>query len=474
MAFYAGGQSMASHSPPFRKLVSSAGSPAASRRHSSSVPARSASAGLRPQQAFARRGLLRERQSTTDGRLSLRETHGNGSMGSWASVTGVAPVHTQDMVPNGAGHLKKRAHPELCQVESHMISQGMKLPFKVLLEGHGHTSQVKDQVGKKAGLPRHLERSISDKLQDRIPVTILHRARTKEAAEELIAAFFEEMAGCTSPGIADTGSQRREEKCGALPFPKGKENLETCSLVLPTDTHKKERETIFEKSVRVSNSDAVCVGTPKVAAAAAWEIDSTKKDGSAFCHTNLNHSSDNVAMGISCLGVNGEHTSILKEDQPVGRRDFLASRVADKFPLHLAGTHQQIDMELLIHNDDKAVTVMESEEISRCFDLVSEEDRWLSIIDSERWAGPSFFNSPSPSCLPLPSFMMKLSRAYPLEHASVVGQHVQVYSEHSSMKPSPISLSVEAMPFPEVKSSWDAAFATRDLKRMLNLEPCSL
>lgn len=422
-----------------------------------------------------------------NGRLALREPQDYGSMGSWASVAGVAPVHAQakslpsskfcdagDTVQkkpvNGAGYIKKRAHPELCQVESHMIRQGMKLPFKVLLEGHGDTCQVQDQVGKIAGVPRHLDRSISDKLQDRIPVTILQRPSTKEAAEELIASFFEEMAGCDSPRSADTESQRSEEKCGALPS-FGKDKLEMCSLVSSSDTHKKERETICQKNLRVPNSDAVCEGTPEVAA--AWKIDSTKKDGGAFCHINLNHSTENVAIG---LGVNGEHTPILKKEQPVGRLDFLASGVAGKFPLQMAGTstQKQIDKELLICNDDKAVTVMESEEISRCFDSVLEKDRWLSMIDSERWAGPSFFNSPSPSSLPLPSFMMKLSRAFPLEHENIVGQHVQVNSEHSLKKPSPIFFSAAAMPFPEVKCSWDAAFATKDLKRMLNLEPCSL
>ncbi|KAH7372471.1 hypothetical protein KP509_17G006100 [Ceratopteris richardii] len=80
---------------------------------------------------------------------------------------------------------------------------------------------------------------------------------------------------------------------------------------------------------------------------------------------------------------------------------------------------------------------------------------WLPVED-ERWAGPSFSNSPPPSSLPLPRFTFALKNASPCHDNLAPLDRGAPHSVHSL--------------FSEAKWTWDVAFATKDLKRLLHLD----
>lgn len=92
-----------------------------------------------------------------------------------------------------------------------------------------------------------------------------------------------------------------------------------------------------------------------------------------------------------------------------------------------------------------------------------------SMSCHERWAGPAYSSSPAPSSLPLPKFSLPNSRASSLEFSPLV---VEQYNKHVYMQPSSSRLSVPMLPTPIQGGAWDVAFATKSLRRMLNLDPC--
>ncbi|MCO5614905.1 hypothetical protein L7F22_069190 [Adiantum nelumboides] len=99
---------------------------------------------------------------------------------------------------------------------------------------------------------------------------------------------------------------------------------------------------------------------------------------------------------------------------------------------------------------------LKAKEVLECVDLVNDSNSWLSMAN-EGWAGPSFFNSPPPNCLPVPKFTFKLSR---------------------TASTSPEVARKDTPPFTngaltEVKRVQDIALATQDLRRLLRLDHAS-
>lgn len=92
-----------------------------------------------------------------------------------------------------------------------------------------------------------------------------------------------------------------------------------------------------------------------------------------------------------------------------------------------------------------------------------------SMSCHERWAGPAYSSSPAPSSLPLPKFSLPNSRTSSLEFSPLV---VEQYTKHVYMQPSASRSSVPMLPTPIQGGAWDVAFATKSLRRMLNLDPC--
>lgn len=86
-----------------------------------------------------------------------------------------------------------------------------------------------------------------------------------------------------------------------------------------------------------------------------------------------------------------------------------------------------------------------------------------SLSCQERWAGPAYTSSPSPSSLPLPKLCLPQTRFSSLEIPPLAKQ----YSSSVYMQPF-LGSSVPA----EKGGAWDVAFATKSLRKMLNLDPC--
>eukprot|EP00249_Psilotum_nudum_P014474 c24842_g1_i1 orf=177-1703(+) len=101
------------------------------------------------------------------------------------------------------------------------------------------------------------------------------------------------------------------------------------------------------------------------------------------------------------------------------------------------------------------------------------------VAVDENWAGPAYSISPPPSCLPLPKFSLKQLRTSSLE-MSIVKEHCVNSGvwpgDPSVLPPSGSSCSqLTTIPicqpiFGGGKDQLDLAFATRDLRRMLNLD----
>lgn len=97
---------------------------------------------------------------------------------------------------------------------------------------------------------------------------------------------------------------------------------------------------------------------------------------------------------------------------------------------------------------------------------------------TENWAGPAYSNSPPPSSLPLPKFSMRQMRSVSLEllpsnndEFGEAGTAATIAGSHSA-PPSPIRDAPEYSP-PRAKMqgfSLDVASATKNLRRMLNLD----
>lgn len=106
--------------------------------------------------------------------------------------------------------------------------------------------------------------------------------------------------------------------------------------------------------------------------------------------------------------------------------------------------------------------------------LGSPEETEKDMVDGcdefalwERWAGPSYINSPPPSALPIPRFPRKQSK---IQSSSITEQYDEVTSGQMRARfitPSPTCMSGWQQP----GIAWDVvATATKDLKRILNLD----
>ncbi|KAI5056833.1 hypothetical protein GOP47_0028651 [Adiantum capillus-veneris] len=121
---------------------------------------------------------------------------------------------------------------------------------------------------------------------------------------------------------------------------------------------------------------------------------------------------------------------------------------------HLINVAGLIDSRSSVGNTTNFNWHFRAKDLFDCLDPPYDQTNiWLSMVD-EKWAGPSFFNSPPPSSLPVPKFMFKLSGAASTSPKTTNDE---------------ASLSLNGS-FPEVK---DVAFATKDLRRLLRIDPGS-
>eukprot|EP00250_Pteridium_aquilinum_P019450 c24436_g1_i1 orf=701-2143(+) len=91
----------------------------------------------------------------------------------------------------------------------------------------------------------------------------------------------------------------------------------------------------------------------------------------------------------------------------------------------------------------------------------------------ERWAGPSYINSPPPSALPLPRFSRKHIK---IESLTIAEQFEEIVSDQIATKPSSMSALFTGLSgLRESGFGLDAvATATNELRRILNLDLCRM
>ncbi|KAH7297077.1 hypothetical protein KP509_26G052100 [Ceratopteris richardii] len=89
-------------------------------------------------------------------------------------------------------------------------------------------------------------------------------------------------------------------------------------------------------------------------------------------------------------------------------------------------------------------------------------------LPAERWAGPAFISSPAPSSLPLPKFSL-ISQKLPSMDAIPLSVEEQ---KSTTAKPLRLgSVSLKSRPPPVENESDVALAATKNLRRMLRLDP---
>ncbi|KAI5075007.1 hypothetical protein GOP47_0010968 [Adiantum capillus-veneris] len=93
----------------------------------------------------------------------------------------------------------------------------------------------------------------------------------------------------------------------------------------------------------------------------------------------------------------------------------------------------------------------------------------------ERWAGPSYINSPPPSALPLPRFSKKHLKVETMENAHEEQMEETICDHFStpSSSISPLYTSLKRQRYLNINSE-AVATATKDLKRILNLDLCRM
>lgn len=105
-----------------------------------------------------------------------------------------------------------------------------------------------------------------------------------------------------------------------------------------------------------------------------------------------------------------------------------------------------------------------------CNEKFSDEGFDGSLSFSERWAGPTYSNSPPPSSLPIPKFLQLPKRTQSFDFPNVVSHHD--VSVHLISKSAPTSPTRDFSPPPISKDLfYSADSATITLRRILNLKP---
>lgn len=155
---------------------------------------------------------------------------------------------------------------------------------------------------------------------------------------------------------------------------------------------------------------------------------------------------------ISCkaeiIQCSGEHDSML----PKGLTRLRRTSTEPQITTHILGQYRSKMMHISFDNSKP-----ESLAHSRGF------SHNTALSCQERWAGPAYTSSPSPSSLPLPKLCLPHTRFSSLEIPPLVKQ----YSTNVYMQPF-LGSSAPS----ENGGAWDVAFATKSLRKMLNLEPC--
>lgn len=91
----------------------------------------------------------------------------------------------------------------------------------------------------------------------------------------------------------------------------------------------------------------------------------------------------------------------------------------------------------------------------------------VDLSCEERWAGPAYSASPPPSSLPLPKLCLPHAKVTSSELPPLIQQYSTSVYTQSFLEPSGPTCRASGN-----GEAWDAAFATKSLRRLLNLDSC--
>eukprot|EP00250_Pteridium_aquilinum_P016231 c23013_g1_i3 orf=414-1925(+) len=313
-----------------------------------------------------------------------------------------------------------------CVVGSWSCVAGVASSYQklVLPDSQGNsTCKVIDAVTRKHGVSRQPKKSASEKVQGGMKMGILQRPSTEEAARKLITSLFEEV----------TSSHTTNKLISSAPVDSFTDAKVVMGIQRQGSLNVGPRDNCRKKSTSKVGEGSL----PHVTI--SQQLRGAKRDGGVSryeqCHGGVN-------IAVETKGVIKDHSTSISGSIALGEYDVPK--------VHVTSTFEVLDSKVTATNANKSGSVLEMGGISRSLD---------SVLDSEKWAGPSFFNSPAPSALPVPSFTSKLSRASSTcslpTHSRDCGVQMGVGNS-----------------FPEAKRTWDVTIATMDLRRMLNLD-CS-
>lgn len=342
--------------------------------------------------------------------------------------------------------LRKRTHADFAGQQGFLEKEGFALPRNGSLEVGATNGSRRDFEGKKIGKRREtdmefLEIGAREKDAGRPPViTILQRPKDKDAAVELIARFFKEVEAGSVKECSDGKSHLKVNGRDSQARFKAK------GYCVPNECTKMN----ILKTPRLECSN----GFPDV------ENSPLVSERLAVCKDLRTPQKGDFSSGATFVRQGSMDSQIVSRNQYA---EMIDVSMMDVSP---CGT------------DTEDVGVGE---ISKYIVSIFGDDKWLPMFCDERWAGPAFTNSPPPSSLPLPKFPMKQFRTTSSQ-SSYVGKEAVAGSLHHPPPGTPFvsflpstkrSVSFNGRsPINEQEGACDVAFATKDLRRLLNLDAC--
>lgn len=367
------------------------------------------------------------RSHLLNGRLPFKVVQGNGP-GNTVQVAQHSNLQLSKKLADGvikkisdasklASGLNKKEHPD-----GH---QGLKSASKVFQDGSG-TKEHEEEVDERKYLKgRRQERSHSGKelveksRQGEISVvTILQRPKNQEAAAELISKFFQK---ATEQEILTVKDDRVKGTSDDLP---DFENSDGVVLKSETEGGLSEELSDYESSSEFGTGQNISFPSIKqmFLGVPGPDVDGDVQEPPMEGVMDGIHLTPSTTMMSEC--VEGQH-----DKEPLGSPEETEKYMVDG---------------------------------SGCDEFAP----W------ERWAGPSYINSPPPSALPIPRFprkQLKIQSSSITEYDEVTSDQIRARS--SFITPSHTRMSGWQQP----GIAWDAvATATKDLKRILNLDLCSV
>lgn len=321
---------------------------------------------------------------------------------------------------DSSAHHKKRLHPEVSQMEVCFDRQGAKPALKVLADGPKRFSGNTFCANKQSSM------SASDEVWGRLGIP------ANKVGTKVVTSLSARVGAHTQQ--SDSGKSERERMCFEPPSPylgRKKEKGLQLQVFVNLDTRGR---------IQVENAGMERL----MPAAMSEEMSGTEMYAGTFLPRQR------------CGGMDAamKHEDVNEGDVVV--KDGFAGQVK-------AGTGKvgkTSSSKETVGSDARRLETIIGAEVrygAQSPELVTDQIR-VSMMNDKKWAGPSFFNSPPPSSLPVPSSTLLLSRAPSAGSKSLssAGVGTLIARDKSSLQGS--------------SPTWNAVSATKELRRMLHLD----